>query len=169
MCLGPSMISHQHKRQRRSAVVDPLRSKIMRAVRREGTTPELRVRRAAHLLGFRFRLHRRDLPGTPDVVFPRFRTVVFVHGCFWHRHRNCPGSSTPKVRAGFWRDKFEANVRRDARTANDLQELGWRVCVVWECETVDFESLTRRIARLVDRGEAATRIRRCVNPLLHGE
>ncbi len=86
-------------------------------------------------MGLRFRLHRKDLPGTPDIVFPRHRTVVFVHGCFWHRHRGCRKASTPKTRVEFWETKFAQNSRRDERNVAALEALGWRVFVIWECQT----------------------------------
>lgn len=107
----------------------------MSRIKGENTTPELVVRRRAHALGFRFRLHRRDLPGTPDLVFPKFRKVIFVHGCFWHRHAGCKMASTPKIRAAFWQTKFDANVKRDARKEAQLRTLGWDVLVIWECQT----------------------------------
>ena len=111
------------------------RSRRMRAVRREHTTAELRVRSAAHRAGFRFRLHRKDLPGSPDLVLPRHRAVVFVHGCFWHRHEGCRKCSTPRTRQQFWLEKFKANVERDRRNEDALIKLGWRVITIWECET----------------------------------
>ena len=123
------------------------RSDIMRAVKRAHTAPEIIVRQALHALGLRFRLHRRDLPGSPDIVLPRFRTVVLVHGCFWHRHPGCRYASTPKSRQEYWLPKFEANVERDAKKEAQLCELGWRVIVVWECETKQRESLTDRLRR----------------------
>lgn len=107
----------------------------MSRIKGGNTSPEFVVRRRAHALGFRFRLHRRDLPGTPDLVFPKFRKVVFVHGCFWHRHVGCKMASTPKTRAAFWQTKFDANVKRDARKEAQLRTLGWDVLVIWECET----------------------------------
>ena len=113
------------------------RSEIMSRIKRRNTKPELIVRRIAHGLGFRFRLHRGDLPGSPDVVFPRYRTVVFVHGCFWHRHDGCRYAYRPKSRIQFWTKKFEENVVRDARNEMALRNLGWRVLVIWECETKD--------------------------------
>lgn len=131
--------------------VDPVRSGIMRAVRRANTTPEILVRKAAHSLGLRFRLHRRDLPGTPDLVFPKLRTVVFVHGCFWHRHAKCARATTPKTRAAFWLDKFDANVARDKRTTAKLRALGWRVIVIWECETGDTARLQRKLRKQLGR------------------
>ena len=111
------------------------RSALMARVSSRDTRPEMAVRRAAHALGLRYRLHRRDLPGTPDLVFARFRTVVFIHGCFWHRHVGCKHASFPKRRAEFWREKFEKNTKRDGRINQALCELGWRTLIIWECET----------------------------------
>lgn len=121
------------------------RSDIMRAVKRAHTKPEIIVRQALHALGLRFRLHRRDLPGSPDIVLPKFRTVVFVHGCFWHRHPECRYATTPKSRQDYWLPKFEANIERDARKEAQLRELGWRVLVIWECETKSLEALEPRL------------------------
>ncbi|MBC3488907.1 DNA mismatch endonuclease Vsr [Pseudomonas sp. SWRI50] len=123
------------------------RSDIMRAVKRAHTGPEIIVRRALHALGLRFRLHRRDLPGSPDIVLPRFRTVVFVHGCFWHRHLGCRYASVPKSRQEYWLPKFKANVERDAKKEAQLCELGWRVLVIWECETRKLIELEQRLRR----------------------
>lgn len=114
---------------------DPARSAVMRAVKSRDTTPEMVVRRIVHALGFRYRLHRRDLPGAPDLVFPGRRKVVFVHGCFWHGH-DCPrGARAPKTNADYWRAKITRNVARDARNAQALADAGWHVLTVWECET----------------------------------
>lgn len=110
------------------------RSSMMAAVRRKNTKPELNLRRALHRAGLRFRLHRRDLPGTPDIVFPRARVAVFVNGCFWHRHEGCAKSTTPATRTDFWLQKFASNVARDGRTRVFLEQAGWRVIVIWECE-----------------------------------
>jgi DNA mismatch endonuclease, patch repair protein len=116
--------------------VDPRkRSEIMASVRQRDTTPELRVRSVLHRAGYRFRLHRRDLPGSPDVVLPKHRLVVFVHGCFWHRHPACKKATTPKANAEFWAAKFRKNVERDAEAVAALEVLGWRVLTIWECET----------------------------------
>ncbi len=106
----------------------------MSRVRQRDTAAELAVRSALHRMGYRFRLQRRDLPGTPDVVLPRHRVAIFVHGCFWHRHAGCPRASTPKTNVDFWLAKFAANVERDARQQAEISALGWRVVVVWECE-----------------------------------
>lgn len=118
----------------------------MKKVRQRDTRPEIVVRRTAHILGYRFRLHRRDLPGSPDLVFPRHTVAVFVHGCFWHRHPGCRYASTPKNNSEFWNDKFRRNVERDARKESELRDLGWRVLVIWECETRDPEGLGRRLS-----------------------
>lgn len=113
-----------------------IRSRIMAAVPQANTRPEMRVRQVAHCLGFRFRLHRRDLPGSPDIVFPRRKAVVFVHGCFWHHH-GCSRSTVPSSNRAFWNKKFLENQRRDARVRRRLRQTGWRVLVVWECQTRD--------------------------------
>lgn len=117
------------------APVDPKRSLIMRNVRGKNTSPELKVRSAMHRAGYRFCLHRKGMPGSPDIVLPSRRAVVFVHGCFWHRHSGCRAASNPSTRADFWADKFARNVARDHRNRVDLERLGWSVYVVWECET----------------------------------
>ena len=132
--------------------VDPARSELMRRVRGKDTTPERAVRRVAHALGYRFRLHRRDLPGTPDLVFPRLRRAIFVHGCFWHRHEGCVRTTTPKTRAAYWREKFEQNLRRDRRNLAALRRLGWSVLVVWECQTFERTELLARLSRFLDDG-----------------
>jgi DNA mismatch endonuclease (patch repair protein) len=119
------------------------RSRLMANVRRADTKPEIAVRRVAHALGYRFRLHRRDLPGTPDLVFPRLRKIVFVHGCFWHRHAGCKRASSPKTRTAFWEEKFSRNVDRDRKNIADLEARGWSCEIVWECQTVDADRLRR--------------------------
>ncbi|MBN3791837.1 DNA mismatch endonuclease Vsr [Burkholderia sp. Ac-20353] len=110
------------------------RSERMALIRGRDTQPELALRRALHRLGLRFRLHGAGLPGKPDLVFPRYKTVVFVHGCFWHRHAGCSIATIPKSNTQFWMEKFERNVGRDKRVTAQLNELGWRVLVAWECE-----------------------------------
>jgi DNA mismatch endonuclease Vsr len=109
----------------------------MSRIRKTGSKPEVLVRRVAHRLGYRFRINRRDLPGTPDIVFPRRRKIIFVHGCFWHQHPGCRHSTTPKVRAGYWAPKLHRTVERDSRTKATLEDLGWSVRVAWECELRD--------------------------------
>lgn len=121
------------------------RSWLMSQVKSKNTGTEMRVRQAAHALGLRYRLHRRDLPGTPDLVFPRHRLVLFVHGCFWHRHPGCRKASTPKSRVDYWQAKFDRRVARDSRVAEELRALGWRVEVIWECETKRRDDLANRI------------------------
>ena len=123
-----------------------VRSKIMGRIRGKDTRPEMLVRSAAHRLGLRFRLHDRRLPGSPDLVFRKHRTVIFVHGCFWHRH-GCKLAATPKTRPEFWATKFEANTNRDRRNRAMLEEQGWRVLEVWECETGDRDKIRRQLAR----------------------
>lgn len=122
------------------------RSWNMSRIRGRDTKPELLVRSVLHGLGFRFRVHKQELPGCPDVVLSRHRVVVFVHGCFWHRHRGCRFAYTPKSNAVFWSDKFERNVGRDCRNRKELRRLGWRVIIVWECQTGDGAALTQRLA-----------------------
>lgn len=128
---------------------------MMSAIRGKDTKPERTVRSIAHRLGYRFRLHARDLPGTPDLVFPRLRTAVFVHGCYWHRHGGCRYCYDPKSNVEFWQRKFEGNVRRDAAAMEALRQLGWRPAVVWECEVRDREALADRLRCLLDQREAA--------------
>jgi len=117
------------------------RSAIMARVRGKDTGPEVRVRRIAHGFGLRFRLHRKDLPGKPDLVFPKHSLAVFVHGCFWHRHPGCRRASTPTTRPEFWQAKFDGNVARDRRQQEALETLGWKVLILWECELKDDERL----------------------------
>lgn len=109
------------------------RSRMMSGIRGANTKPELVLRRALHRGGFRFRLHVRDLPGRPDIVLPRHHAAIFVHGCFWHRHRGCHWCSTPRSNEAFWQEKFAGNVERDRATREKLAALGWRTAVVWEC------------------------------------
>jgi DNA mismatch endonuclease (patch repair protein) len=117
----------------------------MSRVRGKGTGPEMTVRRLAHSLGMRFRLHKANLPGRPDLVFPRYRTAVFVHGCFWHRHEGCGKATMPKSRVEYWEGKFRTNVERDARNVAELERSGWRVLTIWECETKNSELLKEKL------------------------
>jgi DNA mismatch endonuclease, patch repair protein len=125
------------------------RSEIMRRVPQKDTKPEMIVRRALHALGYRFRVHRRDLPGSPDIVLPRYRLCIFVHGCFWHRHDGCRLTTTPTANADFWRKKFEANMRRDREASDALRAQGWMVALVWECETRNEELLNERLKTII--------------------
>ena len=117
----------------------------MSRIRAKNTKPELRVRSLLHRMGFRFRLHRRDLPGNPDIVLPKHRTAILVNGCFWHRHQGCRFAYTPKSNQEFWQSKFEKNVERDLLKDEQLRQLGWQVTTVWECETKDLFDLRKRL------------------------
>lgn len=121
------------------------RSLIMAAVHSEDTGPEMAVRRIVHGLGYRYRLHVRALPGHPDLVFPVRRKVIFVHGCFWHRHRKCRYATSPKTRRRFWEAKFAANEARDRRVRGELRRMDWLVLTVWQCELKKAERLTGRL------------------------
>lgn len=118
------------------------RTEIMRSIRSQDTRPELLVRRAAHRLGLRFRLHVKDLPGKPDLVFKKWATVLFVNGCYWHRHAHCKKTSVPKTNTEFWQEKFDANVRRDKKNYRLLRTAGWRVVVLWQCQVRTEEAAT---------------------------
>ena len=122
------------------------RSWLMSRIKSGDTQPEMVGRSTLHRLGFRFSLRRKDLPGHPDVVLRKWKCVVFVHGCFWHRHPGCPVATMPKSRVGFWAEKFRRNVERDARVRAELEAAGWRVIVVWECETRDRLALATRLS-----------------------
>ena len=106
----------------------------MSRIRGKDTAPELRLRKLLHRAGYRFRLHTPDLPGKPDIVLKKYRTVIFVHGCFWHRHQGCPSAAVPKTRTEFWLAKFDTTIKRDRQKQQQLEELGWRVVTVWECQ-----------------------------------
>jgi DNA mismatch endonuclease, patch repair protein len=125
------------------------RSELMSRVRGKDTQPELCVRRLAHALGFRFRLHRRDLPGKPDLVFPKYKTAVFVHGCFWHQHTGCRKATIPATRSEFWCRKLYRNVERDAVAASALAEMGWHVGIFWECQTGNTAFVERSLQKLL--------------------
>jgi DNA mismatch endonuclease (patch repair protein) len=129
-------------------VTRDVRSRIMAAVGSRDTAPELRVRSYLHRLGLRFRLHSPGMPGTPDLVFAGRGAVVFVHGCFWHRHPRCRRANIPATNTRFWKHKFAANVARDTRVARALRKAGWRVYTIWECQTTK-ESSLKRLARKI--------------------
>lgn len=133
------------------------RSSLMSQIRDKDTGPEMKVRRLAHALGFRFRLHRRDLPGSPDLVFPSHRKVIFVHGCYWHRHPGCRYAYSPKSNIAFWQSKFEANVTRDRRAASALVALGWDILVVWECETRNADILRLRLTEFLKSNKGSAK------------
>jgi DNA mismatch endonuclease, patch repair protein len=125
------------------------RSERMSRVRSRDTKPEKLVRSLVHRMGYRYRLHRSSLPGCPDLVFPGRKKVIFVHGCFWHRHPGCPNTRMPKSRLDFWQLKLEENKRRDARNRRRLRNLGWQVLVIWECQVKSVERLERKIGRFL--------------------
>jgi DNA mismatch endonuclease (patch repair protein) len=127
------------------------RSAIMRAVKSKDTSPELIVRRLVHGLGYRFRLHRKDLPGKPDLVFPSRGAVIFVHGCFWHWH-GCKRSRMPATNKPYWTEKIGRNVQRDRRTRRELTRLGWRSLIIWECQTSDIGKIANRVTRFLEAG-----------------
>ena len=117
--------------------VSEQRSRNMSAIKSKNTKPEIKVRKVLHSMGYRFRLHSKDLPGSPDIVLPKYKTVIFVHGCFWHRHQNCKYASTPKTRQEFWNKKFNENINRDKINQENLSSKGWKIIIVWECEIKD--------------------------------
>lgn len=125
------------------------RSKMMSGIKGKNTKPEMLVRSMLHKMGYRFRLHMNDLPGKPDIVLPKYHTVVFVHGCFWHRHSGCKYAYTPKSRSDFWNEKFKQNVERDFANREGLQKAGWVVLTVWECETKNVDLLSKTLEMLM--------------------
>lgn len=134
------------------------RSRMMSGIRGKNTKPELRLRKALHAAGFRFRINVRSLPGTPDIVLPKWNTAIQVHGCYWHRHPGCSKATTPSSNVDFWTEKFETNIKRDTRALADLHHEGWRTIIVWECAIAPKvgEELIEAIFEFV-RGEALHR------------
>ena len=130
--------------------VDEHTSLRMKRVRRRDTAPELKVRKLLFGCGYRYRVHRDDLPGSPDVVFPSRRKAIFVHGCFWHGHPNCPRASLPRTRTEYWRDRITTNQERDRRSETALRRMGWSICVVWECEVGNAGALRERLTRFLN-------------------
>lgn len=122
----------------------------MSRIKGKNTKPEITIRSLLHHLGYRFRLHRKDLPGSPDIVLPKYRAAIFVNGCFWHFHDNCKNGKIPKTNVEYWENKLKTNVKRDKKNTADLEQAGWRVLVVWECEVKkDIELLSKRICRFI--------------------
>jgi DNA mismatch endonuclease (patch repair protein) len=127
------------------------RSANMRAIRSKDMGPELVVRRLVYKMGFRYRLHKKDLPGKPDLVFASRRNVIFVHGCFWHSHQGCKGAHVPKSNLGYWGPKLQRNCERDVRTIEALTGCGWNPLIIWECETKDEEKMKERIRAFLEK------------------
>jgi DNA mismatch endonuclease, patch repair protein len=137
------------------------RSENMRRIRPRDTGPEMLVRKLIHGMGFRYRLHRRDLPGKPDIVLPAKKKVIFVNGCFWHRHPGCQYAYVPKSRVQFWTSKLEGNRQRDIRNAELLNQMGWHVLTVWECDTTDMARLSGILRGFLgNRNEAGAKLAR---------
>lgn len=130
------------------------RSAHMSRIRARDTRPEMVVRRTAHAMGLRYRLHRKDLPGSPDLVFPGRRRAIFVHGCYWHRHSGCRLAYTPKSNTAFWEAKFECNVARDKEAIAALEADGWRTAIIWECETKRPDGIPGRLRSFLCEGAA---------------
>lgn len=126
------------------------RSRNMANIKSKNTKPEKTVRSLLHAAGYRFRLHRKDLPGSPDLVLPKYNTVIFIHGCYWHRHSGCRRASTPKTNTKFWQSKFDANVKRDSVAKQAIEKAGWNVIIVWECETRTPDVLLKRLKAELD-------------------
>lgn len=122
----------------------------MSRIKGRNTLPERIVRSLLHRMGYRFRLHRKDLPGKPDIVLPRYKAVIFVHGCFWHQHEGCRFAYTPKTRVDFWQSKFRATMQRDVEVSQKLVSLGWKVMTIWECELADQSELSEKLRRLFE-------------------
>ena len=131
--------------------VSEQRSRNMSAIKSKNTKPEIAVRKLLHSMGYRFRLHRKDLPGSPDIVLPKYKTVIFVHGCFWHRHENCKYASTPKTRQEFWEAKFRENINRDKLNQENLSSKGWKIIIIWECEIknkkINLEQIFKKVIK----------------------
>jgi DNA mismatch endonuclease (patch repair protein) len=133
------------------------RSLLMSKIGAKDTKPELAVRKTLHSFGIRYRLHYKTLPGTPDLVLPKYKTVIFVNGCFWHSH-NCPkGTSRPKTNKEFWENKISNNVKRDTMTKKVLTGLGWKVVTIWECQTKDLSSLQKTLLNLLPKKDSILR------------
>lgn len=141
------MITSEAELKRKTAQ----RSALMSRIRSKDTKPEVTVRRLLHARGLRFRLHRHDLPGKPDIVLPRYQLAIFVHGCFWHQHEGCRLASTPKSRTEYWGPKLAGNIRRDKEARAALLALGWRVEIIWECDVRRAQSIERRIDEILTR------------------
>ncbi|MFC1829861.1 very short patch repair endonuclease [Thermodesulfobacteriota bacterium] len=132
------------------------RSWNMSRIKGKNTKPELVVRSFLHKMGYRFRLHRKDLPGKPDIVLKKYNTVIFVHGCFWHRHKDCKYAYMPKSRVKFWKEKFAGTIKRDREHQKQLREISWNVKTIWECETHNLETLKAKLEDILERKKLRT-------------
>ncbi len=130
---------------------------MMAGIRNRNTLPERLIRSELHRLGFRFRLHSKKLPGKPDIVLTKYKTVILVNGCFWHRHRHCKYAYFPKSRISFWKEKFAENIERDLNVRRSLKKLGWRVLVVWECQTTRPQVVAQRITKTIHEAKKRRR------------
>ena len=139
----------KHNPSKPWADVPDARRAVMRAIKAKDTKPEVAVRRLLHAMGYRFRLHRRDLPGTPDIVFPSRHKVIQVHGCFWHQHEGCRRATLPATRQDYWLPKLGRNRERDAENVIDLARLGWDLLTVWECEVHDQAAVVKRLCNFL--------------------
>ena len=131
-------------------MTNEVRSRNMTAIKSKNTKTEIEVRKLLHSMGYRFRLHMKDLPGNPDIVLKKYKTVIFVNGCFWHRHPNCKYASIPKTRPEFWSQKFKSNVERDKNNYIKIKNLGWKYIVVWECELKNRSDLVEKLKFSLD-------------------
>lgn len=138
-------------------ITKKMRSALMGRVRRQDTGPELVIRKLLHANGYRFRLHRRDLPGKPDIVLPRYKSAIYVNGCFWHNHFGCKWGSIPQSNTEFWKAKFARNKERDKQNLLQMTRLGWHPIVVWECETRNLERLLKKINSKLSMGNDLSR------------
>ena len=127
------------------------KSDMMRLVKSHDTGAEMQVRRLLHSLGYRYRLHKKDLPGRPDLVFLSRRKVIFVHGCFWHQHKGCPKAKRPKTNSQFWSGKLDRNIERDRENQKDLEKAGWDIFVAWECNIADIQGLEQALRAFLER------------------
>lgn len=127
-----------------------MRSWNMARIRSKDTKPEMIVRSLLHRAGYRFRLHSKDLPGKPDIVLPKYATVIFVHGCFWHRHKGCNRCTTPSTNSDYWFAKFKRNISNDKQHRKELKQMGWKPIIVWECEIKNIDKLARKLKLLLD-------------------
>ena len=127
------------------------RSKIMSAIKGKNTKPEILVRKSLHSLGHRFRLHKKDLPGKPDIILPKYKVAIFVHGCFWHQHKGCKSATIPTSNVEYWSEKLKKNVERDRKNISSLRRQGYKIKVIWECETSNIKRLKNKLRALLDK------------------